>query len=299
LALAAESGEVIWKYDTASEGLRSTFHADPVIAGEVVLTAADGSPDSHLYAFEAASGRLRWKRPVPPRGISTALVADSDTVFAVSSAGQVLALAVSDGSLRWSFDLPAGPGDRRGRPLLAAGQLVVVEPEGSLFAFEAKSGRELWRQALGEPIHPAVQSSGGLLSVVSGTGELFRLAAKTGQVEFRSPLAPGPAFGAFVPADPCWIALIAPRTVVCADPETGRARWTFRAGADLSTFQALHYGDVVWIGDESGRLTALSLSDGAEARFLRVPGVPRGLAVAGSRLIVGTLEGSVVAFENP
>lgn len=190
-ALEVASGEVAWKYDTAVEGLRSTFHADPVVAGDLVLAAADGSPDSHLYAFEAPTGRLRWKFPVPPRGISTGLVASADTVFGVTLGGQVIALRLADGTLRWSFELPAGLRDRRGQVHLRGDQLVVAEPDGSVFALAASTGREMWRQNLGEPVHPAVAAFGAGLLVPTAGGEGLQLSPQTGSVERRGPLGDG------------------------------------------------------------------------------------------------------------
>jgi outer membrane protein assembly factor BamB len=296
-ALEVPSGAVAWKYDTSVEGLRSTFHADPVVVGDLVLTAADGSPDSHLYAFEAPTGRLRWKFPVPPRGISTGLVANADTVFGVTLGGQVIALALADGARRWTFELPAGLRDRRGQVYLRGDQLVVVEPDGSVFALAASTGREIWRQNLGEPVHPVVAAVGARLLVPTAGGDGLQLSPQTGSVERRGPLGDGPVLGGLVPADSCLVLAIGPRTLLCADPASGRARWKFTTGADVSSLRPLVRDGEVWVGDESGRLTAVSLATGSETRFLFVPGIPRGLANAGSWLIVGTMNGLVVGFE--
>lgn len=60
-----------------------------------------------------------------------------------------------------TFELPAGLRDRRGQMHLLGDQFVVVEPDGSVFALAASTGREMWRQNLGEPVHPAIVADRG------------------------------------------------------------------------------------------------------------------------------------------
>ena len=61
-----------------------------------------------------------------------------DRVIAVNAAGELLAAALEDGAVTWSFDVGAGV---LGTPAIGRGTLVVGTDDGRLFAFGDGGGR--------------------------------------------------------------------------------------------------------------------------------------------------------------
>ncbi len=88
------------------------------------------------YSPTAAGGDTR--APVTP----TAPTAASDLVFLGGSDGIVRALSAANGKLRWKAYTG---GDIRYPPTLWNGRALVGSGDGWVYAFEAKTGRQLWR----------------------------------------------------------------------------------------------------------------------------------------------------------
>ena len=58
-ALDRRTGEVRWAHDTAPDGEPASFHGDPLVSGDLILTGADAPNLGHLYAFELETGAVR------------------------------------------------------------------------------------------------------------------------------------------------------------------------------------------------------------------------------------------------
>lgn len=132
------------------------------------LQRSDGvRTETHVAAFDAGSGRLRWRRFVAAsdaRGRADAggpsLVQQGRALFCATQAGAVACLEASDGRPRWLVRYPAAPdgdesraaagdagqgGVAEKRPLVA-GDLLFVAPTDSsfLYAFDANTGQLAW-----------------------------------------------------------------------------------------------------------------------------------------------------------
>jgi outer membrane protein assembly factor BamB len=176
---AISSLHEVWKSVTVD----GDVYAEPLIVGDQVLVATEG--DS-VYAFDAASGELRWRthlgEPVPrrvlpcgnidPTGITSTPVADpaGGTVFVLAflqpGRHELFALDLRDGSIRFhrGFDPPgADPLAQQQRSALALSRGRVQVAYGGRFG---DCGRyHGWLVAVAE------DGSGGLLTyrVASGT----------------------------------------------------------------------------------------------------------------------------------
>ena len=64
-ALDAETGELLWRFET-DDVIRSS----PTVAGGAVYV---GSNDNHVYALDAETGGLLWSYATPATGRSTPL----------------------------------------------------------------------------------------------------------------------------------------------------------------------------------------------------------------------------------
>src|SRR5204863_842891 len=71
------------------------------------------------------------------------------SVFAPSSDGHIYAVDAANGKLRWTFD---GHGVLGSDDTIAAGVLYVAGGDHAVYAVDAQTGAQLWRQAVtGQP----------------------------------------------------------------------------------------------------------------------------------------------------
>jgi outer membrane protein assembly factor BamB len=161
-AFDKRTGELLWvstpggaPYDLNT----STTPVAAVINGQRLLI--EGNADGWIYAIKARTGEKVWSFQLTKAGINITVAVDANTVFASHSEenvdtpglmGRLVAIdATGTGDVtktheRWRVDeLGAGFSS----PLVHAGTLYVVDNSANLFAFEAKTGRQLWKHKLG------------------------------------------------------------------------------------------------------------------------------------------------------
>lgn len=174
-------------------------------------------------------------------------------------------LAINDA---WSRLLGAwrDPPEGQVEPLVANGELVVVDGLDWLHAFDARSGKLRWERRTGDAITGGIAASGDDLLVGTLRGEVMAFALKDGALHWQTTLSseiltpPTVAGG---------VAVI--RTgdgkVYALNSADGKQLWTFeRAMPTLSlrgTGRAVIAGDQVFAGFASGKLAALNLKDGS------------------------------------
>ena len=91
-ALAADTGAVLWMYQTGQK-----VRATPVLADGVLYI---GSWDKTMYALDTQTGQLLWNVPVRGEVQTTALVI-RDLVITASRRASVMALDAQTGEMRW------------------------------------------------------------------------------------------------------------------------------------------------------------------------------------------------------
>ena len=296
----------------------------PSVIGDLVTLA---QIDGTVLALDAATGEVRWRHElgvgVEARGATTFGPPTIDGGDVLAGNQRRLA-AISDGAALWSID-PLE--DHEDFPSLAAlatsGGIVVGAFDrglGGLRAWERATGAELWRfdreRATGVNASPVI--AGDTVYVVNSATTVFALDLATGEERWSTQLDPtGFDWGNATVGTPALAngVLVVPtlyRDVVGLEPTSGRELWRFAArpgplrvthyrGAREAGFAASPAitGDVVWVADTSGRLTALDLHTGA-ALWHTDLGAPvlGGLAVSGDWLVVATFDGSVRALTH-
>src|SRR5713226_3709202 len=101
-ALDNKAGQVKWSYDIRKDGEQSQFHGDPLITDELVVIGTDGKI-GHVYAFERATGAVRWKYRVNERGVASDVVRLGHYVYAVTLGDELICLDLESGRAKWSF----------------------------------------------------------------------------------------------------------------------------------------------------------------------------------------------------
>lgn len=165
-------------------------------------------------------------------------------------------------------DFPLVVSAREDRIALANGQGVVA-------VLDAKSGKDIWRLQLNQPIAAGVGSDGQQAAVVTRSNELVVL--QDGKVQWRKTL-PAQSFTAPLIAGARVFVLTADRSVMAFDGATGRSLWTQqRPGEPLVLKQAgvmLAFKNTLLVG-LSGRLSGLDPNTGA-IRWESAIATPRG-----------------------
>ena len=185
------AGEVVWRADAKAKisggvGSDGFTVAVGTPRGEVIAFGADGkelwrsqilgevqSPplvgrglvvvrgsDFRVTALDAESGRRRWTyqratTPLTLRGASEIAFA-GDLVVAGFPGGRLVALAGSNGAVRWDVIVSEPRGateverlaDVMGQPLAAAGDVCAASYQGRLSCFEASNGALRWAREL-------------------------------------------------------------------------------------------------------------------------------------------------------
>ena len=176
------------------------------ISGERAITLFSDGHSDLLVALEAASGQEIWRHVVEPtyRGHSGSddgplgsPTVSGDLIYAVSRHGQMLAVDLDSGALRWSFDLEKdfrAPTPIYGfstSPLIHEGVLIVQTggPGGrSITGLDPAHGKILWSVESDAVDHqsPLLATFAGERQVLAvGRHDIVGLRPKTGAVLWR------------------------------------------------------------------------------------------------------------------
>lgn len=152
-SLRAIDAKMRWSYRIG----QPSGEAVPVIGSDNTVYLAA----SHLYAFDGATGKLKWQRldNVSTRGAPA--LGPTGTIYA---AGQSLYAVSPFGNTLWR--LGARPGGRFGTPAVGADDTVyTVESSGVAHALDGrKMGSEKWSLQIGDPgtYGPSIGADGTL-----------------------------------------------------------------------------------------------------------------------------------------
>jgi outer membrane protein assembly factor BamB len=99
----------------------------------------------HLYALDQATGTVKWDYPTSGNYLHYPAVGNQ-LIFVGD--GQISALDALDGSLIWTQDIPVGAPPVYAWPgTVALAELYVADELGNIYAFDANTGKQLWKSA--------------------------------------------------------------------------------------------------------------------------------------------------------
>ncbi|MBS1661940.1 MAG: PQQ-binding-like beta-propeller repeat protein, partial [Bacteroidetes bacterium] len=136
-----KAGKLVWKYET-----QKPVVAAPVIDGGRVYI---GSSDGHFRALELATGKLLWDfAEVQGFVVDKPLIYDGKVYFGCWG-HDLYALDKTTGHLVWKWN--NGASNRMLSPaacwpVAAHGRLFIVAPDQVMTAFDAGTGKVIWRQ---------------------------------------------------------------------------------------------------------------------------------------------------------
>ena len=312
--------------DLATGAIRWTARTDKPIrgglaaaAGVVITTQIDGV----VLAFDAATGEERWRR-----AMSTGFAPQAGAVFSPPTVAgdavflghqrDVAALAPATGDVLWSDDPVPEAKTSQSSAAIAVGQGLAVgvfnRALGGVIAWDAATGEERWRYTGGDAV--AINASPVIgddsVYLVSGTTDVLALDL-AGNLRWRTRLhAEGFDWGQASVGTPALAGdkLIVPTlygSLVALDAKSGGERWRYNARS--GPLRGTHYrgtpqpafaaspivtGDLVWVVDTSGLLSALDVRTGLVQWLTELPSpVLAGLAASGDWLVIASYDGSV------
>ncbi|MFC4246523.1 PQQ-binding-like beta-propeller repeat protein [Natribaculum luteum] len=289
-AIDAIGGSLEWEtaITTADGAEQVEVMGPPAVAHDTVYVTTRGR-DPDLTALDAATGDRRWQASDLGYETNRAPVVANGRVFVV--ADKVLyALDARSGERRWQFKpepMPIGDGRTRGdgfqrEPVAVADGTVFAVSNNRLFALDAETGAERWRDRVddwrsntftGYPV-----AAGGVVAVVKSD------AVRIYDAETGSERSTVPSHSLDVLGDDRVYAVIdqeGDRTTVAGyDLETGNRVWqpSDRAGSPVSTAVDDHS---VYVGLEASGVAAFGRTDGTREWHVDVDATPRQLAVVG------------------
>jgi outer membrane protein assembly factor BamB len=231
-------------------------YSPPAVANGLVYV---GSPNSGLYALDAATGALRWTALTP--GTVSYSPAVANGVVYVSAGAGLWALDATNGALRWTAHTSDEP---RSSPAVANG-VVYVGTKVSLDALDAATGALRWTAPIGSRVSsPAVDNGVVYVSVDDGT--LYAFDAATGSIRWVFPLGSSPSSPAVVNGV---VYATSSDWLLAVDSATGLALWAAPYGGTQAPAVA---NGVVYVVGSGGRLYAFDAT--ASANCSDLPGFP-------------------------
>ncbi|MEO8349270.1 MAG: PQQ-binding-like beta-propeller repeat protein [Acidobacteriota bacterium] len=137
LALDSETGERVWSFRSGATNDDFWLNSSPAVLGERVFL---GGLDGTLYALDARSGRLLWKRELGSR-VTAGLVAVDGGIYAGTSDGRLHLIDPETGNVRAQIATESAP---TGRFALAGRCLLALLGESALACYARTLERPLW-----------------------------------------------------------------------------------------------------------------------------------------------------------
>jgi len=258
----------------------------PASATNAEWTHRLGSPSTRI-AHPALGGTLQqvWSVPIGQgdgrrHRITAEPVSSGGLIYTLDSRAQVTAVR-TNGEVAWTRDLT--PSFTRnadsasgGGLAIADGKLFVTSAFGMLWALDLATGAEVWSKRFDAPLTAAPTIVGGVAYVVASDSTGWALDASTGQTDWQITGAPSPSsmVGGAAPAVAGELVLFPTSAgeLIAARRDTGQIMWrravagtrigmAYASVTDV-TGDPIVQGDVVYVGNQSGRVMALNRSDG-------------------------------------
>lgn len=263
----------------------------------------------HLYAFERATGKVRWKYKLTTgvpngRGVPSHIVGSGSNVYGVAFGDELLCFDMKTGRLNWSFQSEFSRDEFQwaNSPAVAAGKVFFGGVDGNVYALDAQTGKAVWKRKIGSRISTHLIIADKHLYLGAVDNNIYRLNLESGSVVSSFTVSATPV-GSITHTGNSLIAFLNPKggaggaeTLLCLDLALTKARWSQTIQGDWSLTRVhVHRGDVL-AGSEAGEVAAYRLTDGAKHWSHIFKGVIRSIGGSDDVLYIGTLNGMVYAF---
>jgi outer membrane protein assembly factor BamB len=176
LALDLDTGDRVWSFATGATNENFWMNSSPSVAGGRVFF---GGLDGALYAFDARSGNLLWKRELGAR-ISTGAIVGEGGVYVGTSDGRLYRLVPETGHVASQIETEGAPA---GRLALSGECLLALIGDGVLACYSPTLDRARWTRVGSKPWSSSrAYAWQGLALAGNEGGELFAFRLTDGQI---------------------------------------------------------------------------------------------------------------------
>ena len=267
--------EIAEERKAADEG---ASNEEKSINGKVVLvekvnlkdsTLYLSSDDHWIYAFDSATGKLKWKHGTADEGGSKCVFnSEGNIVYCATDDNSLRALDAIDGSLIWKFS--TGGAVTSSTRVGTDGTLYFGCLDGFFYAVNP-DGSLKWKRNLREEIwsSPALLAGGKAVfigSMSEGSANVFSLSGETGEILWSYETG-GPVFSS--PA----VSHDGNSVFVCSFDancyafavQSGEKLWTFQGDSSFQSSPVVSKADgTLFIGSTEGNIYALDSTTGKE-----------------------------------
>ncbi|MGU9961818.1 MAG: PQQ-binding-like beta-propeller repeat protein [Candidatus Puniceispirillales bacterium WSBS_2018_MAG_OTU23] len=268
VALSADDGQEKWRVE-----FDEFLSGGPTAENGVVIVS---DLDGRLFALSAIDGEELWNR-IGASDDTGIVGAASPAIFGnqvinAGSDGELLSLSLEDGGFNWGENLTPialrtaidGIVDIRAHPVHDGGFIYAISHSGTLYAFNAETGRIVWEKGLQGLVMPWV--SGQTVFVVTIDGRVYALRRSDGAVRWVTvlPGAYNPALSIAAGTPSYTSVLVGSGKVIVAsslgqlhvlDADTGNQDASLSTGGAVSTSPIIA-SNTVFVINRSGALLA-------------------------------------------
>ncbi|WP_417663689.1 outer membrane protein assembly factor BamB [Pseudidiomarina donghaiensis] len=195
--------DVVWKA-SIGDGVENYYsHLNPVVVGDYLI-AADRV--GVVAAYQRSNGKQVWRKELreelnfgtggwwsqgEPMRIAGGLIAERGVVYLGSENGDVVALDVADGNVKWHSQVGI---EILADPAVGSGVVVVKGSSGDVVALNLETGAEQWRYSTESPAltlrgtAAPIIAQGGVF-IGTATGKVIVVIAENGQPAWETRLA--------------------------------------------------------------------------------------------------------------
>lgn len=302
------------------ERVRFSFQTGGPIRGTPIVhdgTVYIGSGDGFLYAIDATTGKLRWRRRTDGPVFSTA-AAGAGSVYFASRDGRLYSVRATDGALIWSHRFgrhltPFNYWDYMlSSPTLVGTTVFIGSGDGHAYAFDARSGRVRWSFDAQSRIRSTVVVRDGVVVFGTMDGHVHGISQRDGSPLWK--FATAGAAKTFADEDNDTTSVYTSPAVAdgrvaiggrdgqlyALDLASGREAWHKTHDGSSWVLSAVFDGTTLYSG--SGSALFVEAADAATGathwRFKTRGAVFSSLTVAGSSLLFADFSGTVHAIDK-
>lgn len=282
-ASGAGHASMAWTFTTGDEIL-----SNPGVGSGVVYV---GSKDNHLYAVDAATGKMIWKYPLG--WVAAAPQVVNGMVCAATVEGEFSAISVATGVRAWrqQTGTPAVF-----KPNWAVDQGTVILPSitAPLTVYDVVTGSK-GTTTFGQPgqfAGGAIGVANGVLYAIQESGAMFAVQIATATVLWKRYVSSNASvFTSVVISHGAIYITDDSGMLYSLNAANGKSNWSYPAG-DGGMSTPVASGGMVYVTDDSGLLHAITTAAGSQVwTHQTVTGGDIGPAVSGGTLYVSTGQG--------
>lgn len=219
------TGRLRWQKVLRGDPTEST----PIVSRGILYF---GRANGYMYAWDVRTRRLRWRFGPTGGNIASGVALTATTAYFGSYGGGVYAVNRFTGKLRWKTSVRGARNNRvpfYSTPALAGGKVIIGGIDRSVYALDARTGRQQWRFDAQGYVYASTAVWGGRVYIGDFGGGFHALSLRTGRRLWSHQM--GPILGsATVMRRVVYISSLRPPRTVGLDADTGRVVWRFRDG---------------------------------------------------------------------